>query len=85
MSKIWLEIDDMVGERYEYDTWHIKTYDDNDIHLASAIADILSKHEVEYTIEQEDCFESPSCDITAVFAAWIENGKLLSISYTCEL
>ena len=85
MSKIWQEIDDMVGERYEREKWHINTYDKNNIHLANAIIDILSKYDVEYTIEQEDCFENPSCDISAVFAAWIEDGKLQSISYTCEL
>lgn len=85
MSKIWDEIDNMIGERYETEEEWIRPYDNDGLHITYAISEILQAHEVQYTVEQEDCFESPAYDTGAVFAAWIENGKLNSISYQYEL
>ena len=88
MSKIWDEIDNLVGERYlkespRYD--YISKYDENGVHIATAISILLGEKNIPYTIQQEDCFENPAYDTGAVFAAWIENGMLESISYQYEL
>lgn len=85
MSKIWDEINDMIGERYETEEGWIRPYDNDGLHITYAISEILQAYGVQYTVEQEDCFESPAYDTGAVFAAWIENGKLNSISYQYEL
>lgn len=88
MSKIWDEINDLVGERYFKESArqdYISKYDDNGVHIATAISILLSEKNIPYTIQQEDCFESPAYDTGAVFVAWIENGMLESISYQYEL
>ena len=88
MSKIFDEIVNMVEERYFKESNrldYISKYDENDVHIATAISTLLGEKNIPYTIEQEDCFESPGYDTGAVFAAWIENGMLESISYQYEL
>ncbi len=86
-SEIWTEIVNMVEDRYAAnDGEYLKKYDKDDIHIVDAIEQVIISNGAEqYTLEQENCFESPGYDTGAVFAAWIENGKLFSISFQYEL
>lgn len=85
-SKIWTEIVNTMEKRYYVeDLEYFSKYDENDTHMACAIEEIIKSNNAEqYTLEEEDCFESPGYDTGVVFAAWIENGKLFSISFQWE-
>lgn len=85
-SEIWTEIVNAMEKRYYIeDSEYFSKYDEDEMHIICAIEEIIKSHNVEqYTLEQEDCFDSPAYDTGAVFAAWIENGKLFSISFQWE-
>lgn len=84
MSEIWKQIVDMVNERFIVRNEYVGRFDADGKELGEAIDWLLAEAGVEYSMEQELCFESPGYDTGMVFAAWIENGKLQTISYQWE-
>ena len=84
MSKIWHDIVNMVDERFTIRNEYIGRFAHEGKELGEAIDWLLAEAGVEYSIEQELCFESPGYDTGMVFAAWIEDGKLQTISFQWE-
>ena len=84
MSKIWNDIVNMVNERFTIRNEYIGRFDHEGKELGEAIDWLFAEAGVEYSIEQELCFESPGYDTGMVFAAWIEDGKLQTISFQWE-
>ena len=74
----------MVNERFIVRNEYVGRFDADGKELGEAIDWLLAETGVEYSMEQELCFESPGYDTGMVFAAWIENGKLQTISYQWE-
>lgn len=79
------KINEMIEERF-LDGDYIAIHDENSIHLADVLEEMLQNNEAitEYSVDYDETFDCPGCTIYYVSVAYIENGKLEHITYIAE-
>ena len=71
------EINEMIESRFMHDDRILK-YDENEIYITDAIAEMLSTEPSvsDYSIDMDIVFENPSCELSYLSIAYIYNGQL---------
>lgn len=71
------EIEEMIEARFTRDNC-IHKYDDNEVYITDAIAEMLSAEPSvsEYSIDMDIVFENPGCELSYLSIAYICGGRL---------
>ena len=86
-TKVWLDIVDIVEDKFVDENQRIRKYSNDEESLEEAIEKFLEQNEnvTQFEVTNETLFDSPGYETGAVFAAWIEsNGQLNSVTYQWE-
>lgn len=74
-NDIVVAIEELIEERFNEGNF-IRGQDDNEIELEDAISEVLSKFDIQFSVENLYVFESPGYDTGVVMIAWIYDGTL---------
>lgn len=74
-NDIIVAIENLIEERFDEGNY-IRQHDDNEIELDDAISEVLSKFDIQFSVENLYVFESPGYDTGVVMIAWIYDGTL---------
>ena len=74
-NDIIVAIENLIEERFDEGNY-IRQHDDNEIELEDAISEVLSKFDIQFSVENLYVFESPGYDTGVVMIAWIYDGTL---------
>lgn len=74
-NDIIVAIEKLIEERFDEGNY-ICRQDDNEIELDDAISEVLSKFDIQFSVENLYVFESPGYDTGVVMIAWIYDGTL---------
>ena len=81
------KIDAMLEERISSGESGLRLYDDNGVHIATAIEELFEAEKFKktcYSVEHDVVFSSPAVDVAYVSVAFIEWGKLHHVVYVIE-
>ena len=81
------KIDAMLEERFCNGETGLRPYDDNGVHIATAIEELFEAEEfekTEYSVEHDVVFSSPAVDVAYVSVAFIDFGKLHHTVYVID-
>ena len=81
------KIDAMLEERFSSGESGLRPYDDNGVHIATAIEELFETEgfeKTEYSVEHDVVFSSPAVDVAYVSVAFIDWGKLHHTVYVIE-
>ena len=81
------KIDAMLEERFYTEESGLLSYDDNGVHIATAIEELFEAEGFEktnYSIDHDVVFSSPALDVAYVSVAFVEDGKLHHTVYVLE-
>lgn len=81
------KIDAMLEERFSSGESGLRPYDDNGVHIATAIEELFEAEgfeKTEYSIEHDVVFSSPAVDVAYVSVAFIDFGKLYHTVYVID-
>ena len=81
------KIDAMLEERFSSEEGSLRPYDDNGIHIATAIEGLFEAENFKktcYSVEHDVVFSSPAVDVAYVSVAFIEWGRLHHAVYVID-
>lgn len=81
------KIDAMLEERFSSGESGLRPYDDNGVHIATAIEELFEAEgfeKTEYSVEHDVVFSSPAVDVAYVSVAFIDWGKLQHTVYVID-
>lgn len=81
------KIDAMLEERFSSGECGLRPYDDNGVHIATAIEELFEAEgfeKTDYSVDHDVVFSSPAVDVAYVSVAFIDQGKLHHTVYVIE-
>ena len=81
------KIDAMLEERFSSGESGLRPYDDNGVHIATAIEELFETEgfeKTEYSVEHDVVFSSTAVDVAYVSVAFIDWGKLHHTVYVID-
>lgn len=81
------KIDAMLEERFSSGESGLRPYDDNGVHIATAIEELFEAEgfeKTDYSVDHDVVFSSPAVDVAYVSVAFIDWGKLHHTVYVID-
>ena len=81
------KIDAMLEERFSSGERGLRPYDDDGVHIATAIEELFEAEgfeKTDYSVEHDVVFSSPAVDVAYVSVAFVDWGKLHHTVYVIE-
>ena len=81
------KIDAMLEERFSSEECGLRPYDDDGVHIATAIEELFEAEgfeKTDYSVEHDVVFSSPAVDVAYVSVAFVDWGKLHHTVYVIE-
>ena len=81
------KIDAMLEERFSSGERGLRLYDDNGVHIATAIEELFEAEgfeKTDYSVDHDVVFSSPAVDVAYVSVAFIDWGKLHHTVYVID-
>ena len=81
------KIDAMLEERFSSGESGLRPYDDDGIHIATAIEELFEAEgfkKTDYSVEHDVVFSSPAVDVVYVSVAFVDGGKLHHTVYVID-
>ena len=81
------KIDAMLEERFSSGESGLRPYDDNGVHIATAIEELFEAEgfgKTDYSVDHDVVFSSPAVDVAYVSVAFVDWGKLHHAVYVID-